>query len=415
MMESAFAPEAVDLRSLVEHTVSVSAAMTVEAVQAEFVRTQVDFLAVLDGDILLGMCARRELDQALSSRFGFALNARRPISAHLMSAPLRVVTATPVTTVLQAIAARPDHDFYDDVMLTDEHNRYCGMIPMRTLTRLQTRLLLGNIARLESSRQEIAAKNLQMEQDLDMARSVQLAMMPQSLPPIAAGNLTLRLAHRFQPASGVSGDFFDAIRLSDHSVGILVCDVMGHGVRSALITAMVRAMLEEMRPIAAEPGALLTRLNSDLTRILRQTGGMIFVTAAYAVIHLGFSRLRYAQAGHPTPLRWDARSGAVRPFACSADSAGPALGLLDDFEYVATDEPLGAGDRLVFYTDGLFEAARPDGEEFGLERLRTALHEGAALPLGPALDALLANVTAFCRGAPFTDDVCIVAAELGAT
>jgi sigma-B regulation protein RsbU (phosphoserine phosphatase) len=244
-----------------------------------------------------------------------------------------------------------------------------------------------------------------------MAREVQLAMQPQGHPPLSSNGLALRLAHRYRPAGSVSGDFFDVLRIADNAAGILVCDVMGHGVRSALITAMIRAMLEELRPVAAEPGAFLTRLNRDLSRILRQGNELIFVTAAYSVIHLGLGQLRYAQAGHPTPLRWDARTRTVRPVACPGESAGPALGLIDDFEFATVEEPFSSGDRLALFTDGIFEAVDPGGAEFGPERLAQALARWADLPLSEGLDALLREVVDF-SGGRFDDDVCIIAAEL---
>ena len=403
-----------DLRTLVEHRASVPAVATVETVQAEFARTNWNFLAVLDGETLLGVCARRELIQQLGSRFGFALNARHPVRSHLMAAPLRVVVGTSVTAVFQAAAGRADQEFYDDVLLVDAQNRYLGMIAMRTLVRLQTKFLLGNIARVEASRQEIAEKNRQMEEDLQMAREVQLAMQPKNHAPAASGGLHLSIAHRFQPAGGVSGDFFDVLRLPDCAVGVLVCDVMGHGVRSALITAMVRALLEPLRPLASDPAKLLTRLNRDLTRMLRQAGSLIFVTAAYVVIDLTAGRVRYAQAGHPTPLRADRRSGAVRPLACARGAEGPALGLLEDFTYSATEDAVADGDRVFLFTDGVFEAAKPNGEEFGPGRLADALAKHPGSSLDVMLTKVLAHVTDHCDGAPFIDDVCIVGLEIGA-
>jgi len=404
--------DALDLRALVAHAGALPAAMLVEQAQAEFARFNVDFLAVLDGEKLLGLCARRELAQALGSRYGFALNARRPVSAHLMNDPLRVRVGTPATGVFKAASARSDREFYDDVLLVEPDGRYAGLIPTRTLVRLQTEFLLGNIAHLEASRQEIAAKNHEMQQDLEMAREVQLAMLPAATVSIASDELALQLAHRYRPAGGVSGDFFDVLPLAPGVAGLLVCDVMGHGVRSALITAMVRAMVEELRPIAADPGALLTRLNRDLTRLLRQTGSMIFVTAAYVVIDLPASQLRYAQAGHTTALRWDARAGAIRPVVCDALSAGPALGLIDEFAFVATREALAPGDRVILFTDGVFEAANADGEEFGPTRLADSLARSALQPLDHSLEALLAEVGTFCDGAGFGDDVCLLAAEI---
>jgi serine phosphatase RsbU (regulator of sigma subunit) len=405
-------PATVDLRSLIGHCAAVPATLLVETVLTEFTRTNADFLAVLEGDNLLGVCARRELVQALGTRFGFSLNARQPVRLHLMTAPMQVTRGTAVTEVFKTAAARADREFYDDVLLVDECGQYLGMIPMGTLVRLQTQFLLDNIVSLEASRQEIAAKNNEMEKDLLMAREVQLAMLPHVHAPLAAGGLTLQIAHRFHPASGVSGDFFDVLHLPGNLAGILVCDVMGHGVRSALIAAMVRAMLEELKSVAADPGLFLTRLNHDLTSILRHTGSLIFVTAAYAVIDPGRGQLRYAQAGHPTPLHHHAWNGTVRPVQCSLESAGPALGLIDDFVFGTTTEMLTAGDWVVLFTDGLTEAPAPDGEEYGTNRLVDFLTRECNLPLNQALDTLLGQVTAFCSGLAFPDDVCVVAAKL---
>jgi sigma-B regulation protein RsbU (phosphoserine phosphatase) len=404
-------PDHVDLRTLVSHDKSVPSSTTAEALQGAFEQLGVDFVSVVEGERMLGLCSRRQLAQQLSSRYGFALYARQPVSAFLMPAPLLFPDKTPITEVFKAASGRNARDFYDDVALVDELGRYVGMIPMLTLVRLQTEFLLRNNARLEASRLEIAAKNRALEDDMLMAREVQLAMQPQAHAPLSSNGLTLRIAHRYRPAGSVSGDFFDVLRIADHAAGILVCDVMGHGVRSALITAMIRAMLEELRPVAADPGVLLTRLNRDLARILRQGGELIFVTAAYAVIHLGFGRLRYAQAGHPVPLRWDNRTRRVRPVACLGDSAGPALGLIDDFEFPTIEEPFAAGDRLALFTDGIFEAANSAGEEFGPDRLAAALARFAELPLSEGLDGVLREVAEF-SGAEFTDDVCIIAAEL---
>jgi sigma-B regulation protein RsbU (phosphoserine phosphatase) len=211
----------------------------------------------------------------------------------------------------------------------------------------------------------------------------------------------------------MSGDFFAVLHPSGTAAGLLVCDVMGHGVRSALVTAMVRAMLEELRAVAGEPGRLLTALNRDLTRLLRQTGGLIFVTAAYAVVDLADGTLRYAQAGHPPPLRWDAAPQRVRAVACDDAQAGPALGLIDDFDYAECAEPFAPGDRLLLFTDGLTEARAPAGEEFGENRLAAVLGAHAAAELEPWLGAVLAAAGAFA-GERFDDDVCLLAAEMTA-
>jgi sigma-B regulation protein RsbU (phosphoserine phosphatase) len=404
-------PASVDLRTLTAHAEWIPSVTTVEVAQAVMGRKNIDFVAVLEGPRLIGVCTRRDLAQQLGSRYGFALNARQPVGMFLARAVLKISTTTPITAVFKAATARGPLEFYDDVLLVEPDGRYAGMIPMRAIVRLQTEFLLRNNAQLEASRDEIADKNAAMEKDLLMAREVQLAMLPPAHAPFFANGLALRLAHRYRPAGSVSGDFYDVLRISDDVAGILVCDVMGHGARSALVTAMVRAMLEELRPFAADPGVMLTRLNRNLGRILHQTGSLIFVTAAYAVVHLGQRRLRYAQAGHPTPLRWDATTRAVRKVDCPDELAGPALGLLDTFTFGTVEEDFGAGDRLVLFTDGVTEAASPTEEEFGAERLVKEIELGAARPLNESVQALLNEVERFCAGEPFRDDVCIIAAE----
>ena len=403
-----------DLRTLIGHSASVNATAEVEAVQKEFARTNTDFLGVHDGETLVGVCARRELALALGSRFGFALNARQSVRAYLMSAPLRVVVGAEITEVFKAASGRTDREFYDDVLLVDEAGRYLGMIPMRTLVRLQTEFLLGNITRLEASRREIASKNQQMEEDLLMAREVQLALLPTAHAAVTGRVGTLTFAHCYRPAGGVSGDFLDVLTLPGGTAGLLVCDVMGHGVRSALITTMVRAMVEELRSVAADPAVLLTRLNLDLTKLLRRTGDMIFVTAAYVVVDADAGILRYALAGHPLPLHWLQQEGICQPLVHGRANIGPALGLLDDFEYAAGEEPFVSGDRIVLFTDGIFEAANANGEEFGEEALALAMAAAATRSLDDNLRQAVTAAERHSGSSEFGDDVCLLAAELKA-
>ncbi len=395
------------------HRNQVEGALPLEAVQREFVRTGVDFLAVLEGSRLLGLCARRDIADALGARFGFALNAQRPVRFFLMPNPLVFPLGLPLAEVFQALAARGDRNFFDDVLLVDAQGGYVGLVFVHTLVRLQTGILAGNIAALETSRREIVEQNRRMEDDLRMAREVQLALMPADHPPVSGRCGTLRLAHLYQPAGGVSGDFFDVLVLSESSVGLLVCDVMGHGVRSALITAMIRAMVEELRPVAADPAVLLTRMNADLTRLLRRTGDMIFVTAAYVVVDANEGQLRYAVAGHPVPLHGSVEEGCTCPLKHGSEAVGPALGLMDDFTFEAGAEKFGPGDRVLLYTDGVFEAPDAKGEEFGQRRLGEVLAGSRALPLAAALPALLSAAEKFSGGSAFGDDVCLLAAELG--
>jgi serine phosphatase RsbU (regulator of sigma subunit) len=316
--------------------------------------------------------------------------------------------AAPLPEALSGVSGRANEFFYDDVLLVDAQGAFMGFILVHALVRLQTQLLLGNIVALERSRQEISEKNRAMEEDLLMAREVQLAMLP---APAAPGRgVRWRFCSHYAPAGGVSGDFFQLLQVSDASAGILVCDVMGHGVRSALVTAMVRAFAEDLRPDATDPGRLLTRLNRSLTAVLRQSGTLLFVTAAYAFLDAAASTLVYGQAGHPTGFLRGA-AGDVEPLPARGVVAGPALGLIEDHEYVAGRRAIAPGDAAILFTDGVFEVRNKAGEEWGLERLQAEIARRRGRAAAELLPALVAEAARHAGGAPFDDDVCLVSLE----
>src|SRR5205814_6053984 len=140
--------------------------------------------------------------------------------------------------------------------------------------------------------------------DLKMAREIQLTMLPQQYPSFPRSapqpDSLFQFTHRYLPSGTVGGDFFTISALSDHEAAVFICDVAGHGVRSALVTAMVRALVEELKPVATDPGQFLTKLNRDLHAILKQTG--MLTTGFYLVADGKTGIMRFANAGHPKSL-----------------------------------------------------------------------------------------------------------------
>ena len=216
------------------------------------------------------------------------------------------------------------------MLLVNEQDSFLGMIFTRTLMQLQHRFLRENIERLEEKQREINSKNEQMHEELRMAREVQLAMLPQRYPTFPADapdeSSALRFSHRYHPASEVSGDFFSVVRLSDETAGVFICDVMGHGVRSALVTAMLRAMVEELSAEASDPARLLTRMNRDLRVILRESDNLMFATAYWLLINTVERCARYAAAGHPFRSICDVRLASLSGLAQRMTSAAQRLG-----------------------------------------------------------------------------------------
>jgi serine phosphatase RsbU (regulator of sigma subunit) len=387
-----------------------------ERVSEIFKNGAANFAAVLDGHRLLGMCSRQETAALLGGRYGFSLWARKPIAEHLCKRETRIRVTMPIADVLRAVFARPDENFYDDVLLVDENGGFLGFIATETLFKVQNALLLTNIRELEERDRVIQRKNEQMETDLRMATELQQALMPNAYPTFPAGpseeTTSLRFYHRYLPASMMGGDFFHIARLSDSTAGICICDVMGHGVRAALITAMLRALIETHAAEAGDPGRLLTELNSEFTKILKQTGTLVFATVLYCVINVRERGARFARAGHPAPLHVCRTSGEIQTVASGDGSSGPAMGLVPNAKFRTSDAKLAPGDLLVFFTDGVIEAEGRGGSQFGIEGLRKSVRSNLNQPTESLLEGIISDVHKFAESTMLTDDACLVAAEL---
>jgi sigma-B regulation protein RsbU (phosphoserine phosphatase) len=219
----------------------------------------------------------------------------------------------------------------------------------------QIRRATGELSR---SREEMRAKNLIMEENLRMAREIQTSMLPQQYPVfpknVSPEQSAFQFVHRYEPAESVSGDFFSVSALSDNEASMFICDVTGHGVRAALVTAMIRALAEELKPLARDPGMFLRKLNSDLCSILKSTGSPMLTTAFYLVADWTTGVMRFANAGHPKPLFIRRSAGRVEPLVNVTGQSQPALGLFDDPLYQTTEVTLTPGDFVMLFTDGLY-------------------------------------------------------------
>jgi len=265
--------------------------------------------------------------------------------------------------------------------------------------------------------EQLQKKNQQNEEELKMARELQLAMLPQKFPAIPhhrpPHESALKFSSFFLPSGAVSGDFFDVVMLSDTSVGVFICDVMGHDVRAALVTAMIRALVEDLSAGAADPGHLLGQINRGLLSVFQQAGATMFATAFYLIADVATGELAYASAAHPDPLQLLRHQGKVEALAPqSGGKKGPALGLFKEAQFPTYRRQLHAGDVLLLYTDGLIEAEGQNREIFSQERLAAVVQKHAALPSREMLSTLLAEIRQFSGQHEFTDDVCLIGVEV---
>jgi serine phosphatase RsbU (regulator of sigma subunit) len=244
---------------------------------------------------------------------------------------------------------------------------------------------------------EEAAERKRLEREVKLAREIQMALLPDTLPEVDGfelhgGNL---------PSRGVSGDLFKVVSRDDgRECVVFLADVSGKGIAASLLTASLEALVAG--PI--EQGIAPNDTCELVSRLLyERTPPEKYATGFMAVLDPDSGRLRYAGAGHNPGLlvRADGTTEWLQ-------STGAPLGILPVGEYTASDVRLGAGDTVILYTDGITEAENPDEEEFGEERLEAACVPNRHLPLDRLAATLEKNLETFASGVPFADDRTVV-------
>ena len=264
--------------------------------------------------------------------------------------------------------------------------------------------------------EELALRNGLLLDELELAHEIQRALLPISqFPEPGQANPDSHpwfLTHRYLPTESLAGDFFKVYPLSEGRVGVLICDVMGHGVRSALVAALLCGLIEEFEFERESPGWMLTRLNAALHRVLGQCRRAdMFATACYLVADPLHGKVTISNAGHPMPYLLRHSGAKVEPVD---HSRGPALGLFDDSAYPETTIRIDQDDTIVLYTDGISEVEASGGGFFE-ERLPDALRQRIAYDGESLLDGLLEEARGFSGTGGFHDDVCLIALKIGRT
>lgn len=248
--------------------------------------------------------------------------------------------------------------------------------------------------------EEVAEKE-RMKHELEIARKIQLASLPQVTPTFAG----LDIAGLSKPAQEVGGDFFDYLNGTPGNLTVVVGDVSGKGTSAALYMSKVQGILRSLHGFDLSPGPLFVRANRLLCADLEKKS---FVTAVGASFEVGARRLQLARAGHLPLYRFDAATRRVE----AVIPRGLGLGLNNEDLFVDELEErtlqYAPGDVLLFVTDGVTEARNARGEEFGQDRLMHELSAHASRSAGQIRDHLFADLAAFSSDQPQHDDQTIV-------
>ncbi len=274
-----------------------------------------------------------------------------------------------------------------------------------------------DISEQKRAQHELQERNAQMEEELSLAREFQQAFIQADYPILPPGatkeDTAMEFGHIYLPCGAVGGDFFEIFAVSNTKVGIFISDVMGHGVRSALVVATIRGLIEELGALRSEPASFISQMNRDLTRIIKHHGHVTFSTAFYAVIDITTGEITYTSAGHPAPFILRSKSNTVEMLQTEEDKLGPALGIFDLTVYEQSTNKLDEGDTIMLYTDGIFEAENEETCKcFETDRVAKNLAQNIDRSTKEILDTLLAGVRDFCNRDSFADDVCLIGAKL---
>ncbi len=252
-----------------------------------------------------------------------------------------------------------------------------GTLPEEACVVLQT--LVSQAPTLAAMRRELKVLSAQqaglcaqigkLDEELRMAAQLQREFLPRELPQIAPVSFHVL----YRPATYVSGDIYDVVRLDEHHIGFFVADAVGHGVPAALMTVYIKRSLRSKRIDAnapngytlLSPAEALSRLNADM--ISTQNGKVRFATACYGIIDTRDLTLTLARAGHPFPMLLRGEDDQVQ----TLEPEGGLLGVFENEEYEQATLQLKAGDRLLIYSDG-FECAFPDNSHSANGKRRVA-------------------------------------------
>jgi len=225
----------------------------------------------------------------------------------------------------------------------------------------------GKVVETWDSYDQLSLMRHSVEQELQVARSIQQASLPKEVPQLEGW----QVSPFYRPAREVGGDFYDFHLLSEGRLGLVVGDATGKGVPAALVMSTTCGMLQAVSQTldSSSPGEVLSRVNETL--VARVPPNM-FVTCFYAVLDPEKGALRYANAGHDLPYLY--RGGDAEELR----ARGMPLGLMPGMSYEEKEIEIDAGEAALFYSDGLVEAHDPERDMFGFPRLRglVAKHGG---------------------------------------
>ncbi|MCT4507463.1 MAG: PP2C family protein-serine/threonine phosphatase [Tepidibacter sp.] len=266
-------------------------------------------------------------------------------------------------------------------------------------------VILDDVTDIENSKLELQRNNKiiqnyndKIKKELSIARNVQQSLIPDKTP-IYNG---VRLTAVYKPLYEVGGDLYDFINIDEDNVGIFISDISGHGIAAAMITTMVKAILETSKDLLYTPDKLMENINSKILNVAEN----MYLTAFYGIYNNKTKEFTYIRCSHPYPL-------LIRDNKCIEikESEGMMLGVFDGLKFKSHKIKLKEGDKILFYTDGLVEAKNNSGCEFN-DKAYEIVNSRLDKNINEIIDDVNEELILFKENQEYEDDICMLGMQI---
>ena len=237
-------------------------------------------------------------------------------------------------------------------------------------------------------------KEERIESELDIARSIQMSMLPLGIPP----NDSIVIDAVLQPARTVGGDFYDFFYLDDAQICFVIADVSGKGVPAALFMSVTMSYIRAYSTSSLTPSKIINTVNNT---IASNNDANMFVALFLGILHIKSGELQYVNAGHTEPYIISRN----KPIKRLASSENPVVGAFEEINYKDETIVLEHHEKLFLYTDGVNEAFSKEDEQFGELRLKTLLEQSTDLSPKETIKTVQTSLKAFCHDSEQSDDI----------
>ncbi|MEA1891089.1 MAG: SpoIIE family protein phosphatase [Campylobacterota bacterium] len=243
-------------------------------------------------------------------------------------------------------------------------------------------------------------KEERIESELDIARAIQMSMLPKALPK----NEHISLDATLKPAKAVGGDFYDYFHISDNEICFVIADVSGKGVPAAMFMAVTMSYIRAYSVAGLTPSKIVNRLNNTMAQ---NNDANMFVTLFLAILDVKSGELSYVNAGHTKPYIIS-HVESLKPLE---QSGNPIVGAFGNIEYAQETTVLQDSEKLFLYTDGVNEAFSKDDEQFGEKRVKALLESFMNLSPTECIQKVQTSLDSFCEECEQSDDITMLIIE----